>query len=46
MCGKKIGEKGKDDTWWCNEEVKQAISRKKDAHRLMCGNSTKNKKAY
>ena len=30
----------KGDTWWWNEEVKEAVSRKKDAHKAMCWNST------
>ena len=36
MCGMRITR----DTWWWNEEVRQAASRKKDAHKVMYGNST------
>ena len=32
VCGKKRGSRGKGDTWWWNEKVKEAVSRKKDAH--------------
>ena len=32
MCGKKSGRKSKGDTWWLDEDMKEAISRKKDAH--------------
>ena len=39
MCGKKSG-RNKGDKWWYNEEVKDAKSRKKDAHKAMCMNST------
>ena len=34
------GEEVEGDTWWWNEEVKEAISRKKDAHKAMCHNNT------
>ena len=47
MCGKKSGRRNKGDTWWWNEEVKEAVSRKKDAHKATCQNSTeKNKRRY
>ena len=47
MCGKKRGGRSKGDTWWSNEEVKEAVSRKKDAHKAMCQNSTEgNKRRY
>ena len=36
-CWKKRG-RSKGDTWWWNEEVKEAVSRKKDAHKAMCQN--------
>ena len=26
--------------WWWNEEVKEAVSRKKETHKAMCQNST------
>ena len=33
--------------WWLNEEVKEAVSRKKDSHKAMCKNSTEeNKRRY
>ena len=35
VCGR-----SKVDTWWSNEEVKEAISRKNDAQKPMCRNST------
>ena len=40
MCGKKRGEKSIGDTWWWNEEVKVAVSRKKDVDKVMCQIST------
>ena len=36
VCGKKWGRRCKGDTWWWNEEVKEAVSWKKDAHKTMC----------
>ena len=45
VCWKKM-ERSRGDTWWWNEEG-GAISRKKDAHWVMCRNSTEeNKKMY
>ena len=41
MCGKKRGIRILEATWWWIEDV-EAISRKKDAHKAMCGNSTEN----
>ena len=38
VCGKKGG--GNGDAWWWNEEVKEAVPRKKDAHKAMCRTST------
>ena len=32
VCGKKKGRKDREDTWWWNEEVKEAIAKKKDAY--------------
>ena len=40
MCGKKRERRSKGDTLWWNEEVKEAVSRKKDAHKAMCRSST------
>ena len=40
VCGTKRGRRGKGDTWWWNEEVKEAVSRRKDAQKAMCWNST------
>ena len=37
----------KGDTWWWNEEVKEAVSRKKEAHKAMCqNNAEENKRRY
>ena len=44
VCGKKRGMRGKGDTWWWNERVKEAVSRKKDEHKAMCQNNTGEKK--
>ena len=39
--------RSKGDTWWWNEEVKEAVSMKKDAHNAMCQNDTEeNKRRY
>ena len=39
--------RSKGDTWWKNEDVKEAVSRKKDAHKTMCQNITEdNKRMY
>ena len=47
VCGKNRGERSKGDTWWWNEEEKKTVSRKKDAHKVMCQNSTEeNKRKY
>ena len=46
MCKGKKG-RSKGDIWWWNEEVKKAVSRKKDAHQAIWQNSTeKNKSRY
>ena len=39
-CVKKRWKRSKGDTWWWNKEVKEEVSRKKDAQRVMCRNST------
>lgn len=40
VCGKKKGRRDQGDTWWWNEEVKEAIARKKDARNEMCKSGT------
>ena len=37
-CGKR-GWRSKGDTWWWNEEVKEAVSGKKEEHKAMCQNN-------
>ena len=32
---------GKADTWWWNEEVREALSRKKDTHKALCQNNAR-----
>ena len=47
VCGKKSCRRSKGETWWRNEKMKEAISRNKDAHWVMCRNSTEaNKRRY
>ena len=47
VCGKKRGQRSKGVTWWWNEEVKEAVSRNKEAHMAMCQNITeKYKRRY
>ena len=41
---KKIGGIIKGDTRWRNEEVKEAVSRKKDTHKATCRNTTEENK--
>ena len=38
VCGKKKDRKNHGDTWWWNEEVKEAIQPKKVAYKKMCKN--------
>ena len=45
VCGKKKGRTEQGDTWWWNEDVKEAIVRKKDAHKEMCKRGNKANKA-
>ena len=40
MCEKNRGRRSKGDTWWWNEEVNEAVSRKKEAHKAMSINRT------
>ena len=35
VLGKKRGRRSKGVIWWWNEEVEEAVSRKKDAHKTM-----------
>ena len=44
VCWKKRWRRSTEDTWWWNEEVKEALSRKKDAHVTMCQNNTEENK--
>ena len=44
VCWKKRGRGSKGDTLWWNEEVMEAVSRKKEAHKTMCRNSTEGSK--
>ena len=47
VCGKKRGRRSKGDTCWWNEVVKEAVSKMKDAHKVMCLNNTEeNKRRY
>ena len=47
VCGKKMGRRSKGDTWWWNEEVKEAVLRRKEAHKVMCQDSiVENKGRY
>ena len=39
-CVGRRGGRSKGDTWWWNEEVKETVSRKKQAHKAICQNST------
>ena len=40
----KSGRRSKGYTWWWNEKVKEAVSRKKDAHKAICQNSNEENK--
>ena len=44
VCGKKMARRRKGDTLWWNEVVKEAVSRKKHAHKAMYQNSTEENK--
>ena len=47
MCGKTKGRKDQGNTWWWNEQVKEAIDRKKKAFKTWCKNrSAENKSNY
>ena len=45
VCGKMKGRRDERDTWWWNKDVKEAIARKKDAHKEMCKSRTEANKA-
>ena len=45
VCGKKEGRRDQGDTWWWNEDVKEAITRKKDAHKKLRKSGTEVNKA-
>ena len=45
VCGKRKGRRDQGNTWWWNEEVKEAIANKKDAHWEMRKNRTEENKA-
>ena len=47
VCGKTWRRRSKGGTWWWNEDVKEAVSRKKDAHKAICQDNIKeNKRRY
>ena len=45
VCGKTKGRRDQGDTWWWNKDVREAIARKKDAHKEMCKSGTEGNKA-
>ena len=45
VCGKKKGRRDRGDTWWWNEEVKEAIARKKEVYKELCKDRTEENKA-
>ena len=45
VCGKKKNIKSHGNTWWWNEEVKEAIQQKKVAYKMMCKNEVEENKA-
>ena len=47
LCGKTKGRRDQGNTWWWNEQVKEAIDRKKKAFKTWCKNrSAENKSNY
>ena len=47
VCWKKMGRRSKGDIWWWNEEMKEAVLWRKDAHKAMCWNIAEvNKRRY
>ena len=45
ICGKTKGKRDQGDTWRWNKDVKEAIARKKNAHKKMCKTGTEANKA-
>ena len=45
VCGKTRGKSIRGDTWWWNDQVKEAITRRKDAYKELCKNGTDENKA-
>ena len=45
VCGKKKGRRNQGDTWLCIEDVKEVVTRKKNAHKEMCKSGTEVNKA-
>ena len=45
VCGKTRGKSIHGGTWWWNDQVKEAIARKKDAYKELCKNGTDENKA-
>ena len=44
-CGKNKGIRDQGDMWWWSKGVKEAIVRKKDAHKDICKSGTEANKA-
>ena len=42
LCGKRVLRREGGNTWWWNAEVKEAITRKKEAYRALCKNRSEN----
>ena len=40
VCRKTKGRRDQGDIWWWKKDVKEAIARKKDAHKEMCKSGT------
>ena len=38
--GRSVEEEVKETWWWWNDEVDDAVSRRRDVHKAMCRNST------
>ena len=45
VCENRKGRRNRGDTWWWNEDVKEAIQQKKVAYKKMCKNPWKENKA-